>query len=392
MKSPPAIVIVQYSANIDGSAMSALMLADGLRRTGWRTHVAFGFYGPSVEDFKVYGHLTHVVTHNNWLRRNHLLRFFKDVYSEYRASAAMYRLVDQVKPNVVYVNTAVSLAGAIAARRAGLPCIWHLRELYADVGGEMQCPAFLRHWVSSVFPCLADRLVVNSKAVAQNMLGTRRQRQVEVVYNAVNDKFFEITDKKEEARVCLKIPLSALLIGVPGTLRPVKGHRFFLNAVGLLLRQNPDIHIAISGGGQPDHVCRMHELANNLEGAERIHFTGWMEDMRKFYRACDICCVTSVSETFGRVVIEAFASGVPVIATKVGGMVEIIEEGETGFLVPYGNEQALQQRIGELLSNPILRQKMGEAAYKKAVSSYKETKYQKKLLKIVNSVLTYNNQ
>jgi glycosyltransferase involved in cell wall biosynthesis len=219
------------------------------------------------------------------------------------------------------------------------------------------------------------------------MLGPGWQSKAEVVYNAVSDRFFEQTDGKLEARRNLGIPSSALLIGVPGTLRPVKGHPFFLNAVEPLLCRYPDLHIAISGDGQPDYARCLHEQVGKLENAERIHFVGWVEDMVNFYRTCDVCCVPSRSEPFGRVVIEAFAGGIPVVATTVGGMLEIIEEGKNGYLVPYGDEQALCRRLEELISDPVLRKRMGQEAWDQALSRYRESEYQNKLIEIVNAVV-----
>ena len=251
----------------------------------------------------------------------------------------------------------------------------------------MQAPSLLRHLIPLVFRDLACRLVVNSKAVGKNLLGLRWQRYTEVVYNAVSDKFFEDADDKKEVRLRMKIPPSGLLIGVPGTLRPVKGHQYFLNAVKLMLSLYPRLHVAICGGGQSDYVNMIMRQANNIEGGERIHFVGWVDDMTTFYRACDICCVPSKAEPFGRVVIEAFACGIPVVATAVGGMVEIVENGKTGYLVPYGDEKALRKKIEKLISDKILRKKIGQAARKQALSRYQESEYQRRLVKIVSTVI-----
>jgi glycosyltransferase involved in cell wall biosynthesis len=307
------------------------------------------------------------------------------VITEHRNADKFVKIFTHLKPKLVYINTSVSLAAARAAKKLEIPCVWHLREIFADVGGEMQAPDLLRRWVPPVFSRLASYLVVSSRAVAQNMLGSDWQSKAEVVYNAVSDRFFE-QDGKPEARRSLGIPSSALLIGVPGTLRPVKGHPFFLNAVKPLLCRYLDLHIAISGDGQADYVQTLHEQANKLEGADRIHFVGWVEDMVKFYRACDVCCVPSRSEAHPRAVIEAFAGGIPVVASAVGGIMETIEEGKSGYLVPYGDERALCQRMEELISDPVLRKRMGQEARNQTLSRYRESEYQNKLVEIVNTV------
>ena len=132
-----SILIVQYSSNRDGSAFSGLLLADGFRNAGWQTHVAFGHAGPMEAEYQRSGHKTCVVEHNNWLRRSHPVRFLRDVLNEWQISLKFCGLLEQLHPHVVYINTAVSLAGAVAAKRKNVPRIWHLREQFRNAGGEV---------------------------------------------------------------------------------------------------------------------------------------------------------------------------------------------------------------------------------------------------------------
>ena len=134
------VLIVQYSSNRDGSAFSGLLVADGLRQAGWDTHVAFGFHGPMVAEYEQAGHHTHVIPHKNWLRRGWTPQFVKDVAQEWGRASDFEALISSLHPSVVYLNTVVSLAGAVAARRGGVPCVWHLREMFSDIGGEMHAP------------------------------------------------------------------------------------------------------------------------------------------------------------------------------------------------------------------------------------------------------------
>ena len=106
-----------------------------------------------------------------------------------------------------------------------------------------------------------------------------------------------------------------------------------------------------------------------------------------FYRACDFVCVPSAAEPFGRTVIEAFASGTPVIASAVGGMKETIKNRETGLLVEYGDTKGFSKAISELAGSEELRNRLSFQARETATQLYTANIYQRKLTQIINSSL-----
>lgn len=378
------VLLVQRSSAPDGSAHSGLLLANGLREAGWEVHVAFGHDGAMVERYETAGHATHVVRHDNWLRRERTHQFLKDGWLEWRRARAFTALVDDVTPRLVYVNTVVSLAGAVAARRAGLPCIWHLREMFADVGGEMHAPRWARPLVRRLVRAHADRLVANSAATARNLLGHAFDGG-EIVPNAVRAAFFEDERTPQEARRHLGLQGSSPLIGVPGTLRPMKGHPFFLKAVAPLLRDR-NLRVAVTGEGASDFAERLKATSQSLGIQDQVIFLGWVDDMPGFYRACDLACIPSRAEPFGRTAIEAFAVGTPVVATAVGGLREIVTDETTGLLVPYGHVEALTDALRRLLDTPQLRQKMKQNARKTAAEDYHERVYKRRIRTLVAEV------
>ena len=304
------VLIVQRSSALDGSAHSGLLLADGLRKAGWDTHVAFGFEGPMTERYAAAGHEVSVVPHKNWLRRTHAHQFAKCVWNEWRRAEALERLIEERCPDLVYVNTVVSLAGALAARRTDTPCIWHLREMFADIGGEMQAPGWTVPLVRWMIRAHADRLVANSEATARNLLGERAEAAT-VIPNAVGVAFFEEGRSQQEAREAFDLPEEGPVVGVPATLRPVKGHPFFFDAVAPLLRKRPELRAAVTGKGTDAFTARLEGQIQDLGIEGQVEMLGWVEDMPAFYRACDLVCLPSRAEPFGRTAIEAFATGTP---------------------------------------------------------------------------------
>lgn len=385
-----SVLVVQRSSGLDGSAHSGLLLADGLREAGWETHVAFGFEGPMAERYASAGHNTHVVPHDNWLRRGRTHQFAKDVLLEWKTASAFEDLIDEVAPEVVYLNTAVSLAGALAARRKGVPCVWHLREMFTDVGGEMHAPGWAIPLVRWIIRIHAGRLVANSAATARSLLGDRAE-DVSVVPNAVRSAFFEEDRTQREARSVFGLTPKEAVIGVPGTLRPIKGHPFFFDAVAPLLRKRDELRVAVTGDGASDFVARLKRQIRDLGIQDRVVFLGWVEDMPAFYRACDLVSIPSRAESFGRTAIEAFAVGTPVVASDVGGLQDIVTDGETGLLVPYGDEEALADSVQRLLGVPDLCQRMSANARQEGEKKYHVRVYKKRISTLVSETVAHGD-
>jgi len=370
------VLIVQYSANLDGSAMSGLLLADGLREAGWETHVAFGFDGPVIDRYRHALHQVRIVPHKSWLRTHRYPSFARILLQERQAAGAFEAVLADVEPDLVYVNTSVSLAGARAAHRRQVPCVWHLRELFSDVGGEMRVPFGIKRLVRARIRRYATRLVANSASVAANMMGPAAGG-IAIVPNAVSDAFFDHEIDAASARRRLGLPEQGRIVGVPGTLRPMKGHPFFFEALKHLAAEA--FTVAVTGGGEAAYAQQLQTMAQEPGLASKVRFLGYVEDMPSFYRACDVVCIPSVAEPFGRTVIEAFASATPVIATAVGGIRETIDDGVTGLLVPYGDVRGLAGGIRRLLADADLREQVRTRARRKAEAEYRASVYQARL-------------
>ena len=381
------ILIVQHSANLDGSGFSALMLADGLQNHGWEVSVTFGYEGPMMDRFRDAGHVVSISPHKSWLRVKKPIRFIKNLIYEISASRHIEKLIKSANPDLVYINTAVSFAGAFAARRSRTPCIWHLRELFSNVGGEMRAPSSFLPAIRRAMLKLSDCIIVNSAAVAENMLGNRKGI-AEVVPNAVNVSFFEDTRSQKALRSELRLPSDGPVIGVPGTLRPMKGHPFFFEALAELVKHDASVTAIVSGGGTEHYTAHLNELVHTLGISNNVRFMGYIKDMPGFYRACDIACIPSVAEPFGRTVIEAFATGIPVIASSVGGIRETVDDGRTGILIPYGDVEELSSGLANLLKDSHLRKTLGNNAKKDAKKRFTESIYKDRLCQIILDIVS----
>ena len=383
----PHLVFVQYSPMFGGSTISGYLITEAMRERGWDVTVIYGFDGPYVEKSKELGCNSLVVPHKSWLRTAKPHSFVKSYWQEMRHAQAFLKVLNEVKPDAVYINTLVSVAAAKAAKQAGIPVIWHIRELFSNVGGEMFMPGGKqgRNFVSRFVKKYARQQIAISRAVAENVLGKGDHPDLEIVPNAVQDEYYTQQIDPTDARVGLGLPTDKPIVGVPGTLRPMKGHSFFLETIPRILAQVPDTHFVISGTGREEYLGSLKKIVADLKIQDIVHFTGNLEKMHAFYAACDVVCIPSVAEPFGRTVIEAFAAGIPVVGTAVGGIQETIQDKENGLLVPYGATDELAQQILQLLTDEKLAKRLAKQARQDAENKYHERIYKTRIADLVEN-------
>jgi glycosyltransferase involved in cell wall biosynthesis len=181
--------------------------------------------------------------------------------------------------------------------------------------------------------------------------------------------------------------VDSVLIGVPGTLRPVKGHPFLLDVAERVITARPQVQFLITGDGTPAYRQQLQEQASRQKLEHHVRFLGTIPDMRSFYRACDLICVPSRSESFGRTVIEAFAAGCPVVGSQVGGICETIDQGNTGVLVPYGDVAGFAEAVIALIDSPARRDELAKRASARARSEFRSSVYQQRIAEIVKQVV-----
>ena len=151
-----------------------------------------------------------------------------------------------------------------------------------------------------------------------------------------------------------------LVLGTAGRLISLKGIEYLLSAAAILEREFPSLRVEIAGSGP-----QRSELEQRVERhclASRVKFLGWVDDLRPVLAGWDVFVLPSLEEGFPIAALEAMAAGLPVVASAVGGVPELVEDGETGWLVPPRDVDALAYRVGLLLNNPGQRRAMGRAA------------------------------
>jgi glycosyltransferase involved in cell wall biosynthesis len=155
---------------------------------------------------------------------------------------------------------------------------------------------------------------------------------------------------------------------VVSNLRPQKGHDVLVDAMPIVLRRFPDARVEVIGSGSELEPLQVRAGAHGVSHA--IAFRGHREDVSACLCANDIFVLPSRSEAFPNAVLEAMASGMPIVASRVGGIPELIEDGHTGFLVPAGDPLALADRLCRFMANPPFAARLGENARAGAEARY----------------------
>jgi glycosyltransferase involved in cell wall biosynthesis len=151
-------------------------------------------------------------------------------------------------------------------------------------------------------------------------------------------------------------------VGTASQLIPRKGYSTLLQAASRVLQIHPNVKFVIVGSGEEKYSQSLYNLSKKLGIIENIIFTGYREDISQIMNILDIVVLPSTHpEGFSRLLLEAMASSKPVVASRIGGNPEAVEDGRTGLIVPPGDVDSLAKAIQHLVQNRELRQSMGQA-------------------------------
>lgn len=178
---------------------------------------------------------------------------------------------------------------------------------------------------------------------------------------------------------------SGVRIGIAGQIGSWKGHQNLLEAFSLIAPKHPQSELHVFGDGSSDFVTKLKRRAEVLGLSERLVWHGFLADRREIYEQIDLCVVPSIfEEPFGLVAIEAAFFGLPVIACRIGGLPEIVQQEITGFLVEPGHPEELAARLDELLGDSDLRRRMGAAAEQHTRAHFSQERLVAKFLRLMS--------
>jgi glycosyltransferase involved in cell wall biosynthesis len=167
------------------------------------------------------------------------------------------------------------------------------------------------------------------------------------------------------------LPVDCLLVGSVGELRTLKRHDDFIRAAARVAEKFPGAHFVLAGVDATGEVRQQLErLVGELGLRERFHFLGWVDEAEALLCAMDVFVSASETESFGLAIVEAMAAGTAVVATRTEGAQEVIDDQETGLLVPVGDVEAIAENVTELLTDSTKRSEIAARAQAAASSRF----------------------
>ncbi|HWN11037.1 MAG TPA: glycosyltransferase family 4 protein [Pyrinomonadaceae bacterium] len=224
----------------------------------------------------------------------------------------------------------------------------------------------------------AARIIAVSNAVATQLRVDEiaAADRISVVLNGVDAKRFENARgrfDRDQFLAAAGLPANTLLIGTVGELTPLKGQEEFLRAAAEVRKQFPASYFIVAGtDNSSDNKNRafLEQLIKDLELTPHVRLVDWVDDLPQLYCALDVFVSASHTESFGLAIVEAMASGTPVVATETEGALEIIQARETGLLVPVGVVAALAAAITELLEDSDKRVQLAVSAQQTVIAQF----------------------
>lgn len=269
--------------------------------------------------------------------------------------------IDVVHSYMFIANTWARTAGPLA----GVPAV-----ICSTRGFELGIPrAYAR--LDRILALIPDKVIVNAEAVARF---SAKERSVPVeklitIYNGVDCTRFHPDERKGPAvREALNIPVDAPTLGMIASFGTEKRWDVFMQTAAKVAAMKPEIRIICVGEGSLRRSAEEQSRELGLNG--NVHFLGNRRDVQDLLSAMDVVVLTSDYEGMPNVVLEAMAAGRPVVATAVGGMPDMVEEGKTGFLVPPGRPDAVAERCLQLLGDTPMRLQIGRCARQAAVDKF----------------------
>jgi len=364
---PVRIMRIIARLNVGGPAIHTALLTRGLENGEFRSRLVTGTVGEHEGDMSYVARgmgieptvIPEIGRELSW--RNDVVAFWK-----------LLRLIRAWRPRIVHTHTAKAGAiGRAAAVVAGVPIRVHTYHGNVMRGyfGPLKTRIFI--WIERLLGRFTQRVVAISDLQRDELCDQFRvipRRRCQVIPLGFDLASFAVAEgRRGELRRELGIPEGRPLIGIVGRLVPIKNHELFFDAMARV-RAVRDVGVVVVGDGELRAALERRSAELGL--ADRTVFLGWRRDLDVIYADLDLVALTSINEGTPVAVIEAMASARPVVATRVGGVADVVEHERTGLLVPAGDAAAFARETLRLLDDPALGERLGREGRIRALARY----------------------
>jgi glycosyltransferase involved in cell wall biosynthesis len=348
-----------------GSERVVVNLLSALDRERFEPLVVLPVDGPLRAEIEALAVPVHILPLGWWIPATHwnAAGFLVQLEGIGERTDALVALLERERVDLVHTHFIVTLDGALSAARLGLPHVWHSRGFFG--GGFPPVWFDDTKFIFSAVDLLADAIVCVSRGVEAQAATVCRLASRPVIHDGFDlDAFLS---RPVEAPAALRarygIADGARVVACVGGIQRRKGQLDLVEAVPALVREFPDLVFALAGtAGDAEYLAVLDARIATLGLERHVRRIGFEPNIRNLLSVSEALVHPSHSEGWGLAILEAMASGLPLVATRCGGPEEIVEDGISGLLVPVEDSPALGAALRRLLGEPEGARAMGRAA------------------------------
>jgi len=361
--------------NIGGPAIHTILLTQGLNSGEFESKLAAGAIGDGEADMMY-------LAQSKGVEPLIIPELGREISlkNDIAAFSKLYRLMKSEKPDIVHTHTAkAGTLGRLAALCAGVPVKIHTFHGHVLYGYFSKVKSLFFITIECVLSIFTDKIIAVSPQIRQDLIKFGIADKEKIVVLPVGLELDELL------RLGYRNNDSGLNIGIVGRLTEIKNHRFFLQVAKEFQNKYLDSSIKFKIIGDGHLRSALVDYAGYL-GLKNVEFKGWVKAANKIYEELDVVALTSLNEGTPISLIEAMAAARPVVATKIGGVIDIVNE-QRGFLVAPGDMQGFVNALDVLLKDKFLRQRLGQSGREFVKNRYTKDVLVENIKQLYQSVL-----
>lgn len=356
-----------------GARRSLLNLLQNIDGERFSPLVVCGREGPLTEKCRNSGLPIEIVNLPLWRKAKNFRKIPSVIF-------ALVNLIRRHKIDLIHCNSHwITPYGVIAGKLTRTPVISHVR----DIIDRSKVRKYLLNG--------AQRIITISQAQQEIFSSAIRDKdKLVTIYNGIDTDFFSPRSAEEVAnfRQELGVGKDALVVGCVGQISSLKGQQYLLEAAPCILKEFPETKFLFCGEVRRERDKGLVEsLVHKLSLEKSVFLLGWRDDLPLVYSAMDVLVFPTLKEAFGRVAAEAMSCGVPVVASRVGGVPEIVRDGQTGILVDSESTRQIAEAVLSLLKAPRKREEMGRMGKRIVKEKFSLLQYIKKIERLYDTLL-----
>lgn len=387
--SRSTLLFIHASADLYGSDITLLQLVAGIDRDRFHAIVVVPYSGPLVSRLQEAGAEVLICPNLPVIRRQHMS--LKGAFRLAVSLRTLWWLVNLIRRRnvaVVHSNTLAVLLAGLAARIAGCPQVWHVHEIITR-------PRIVARVLATLSSTMSTLVVANSRATADHYDRTRliTKTPIREILNGVDESRLYGGARSLAGSLAVASKEGDTIFTLVGRINHWKGHFVFLDAAEQLATEFENVRFLIVGDSFAGQEWLSKAVDHRIEATgvlrERTFRLSHTADIGSVYQISDVVVVPSIEpEPFGLVAVEAMAAKLPVIASRIGALPEVVDAPHTGLLVDPGAATSLLEAMRKLSSSPSLRIKMGRRGRERFERYFRVDRYVEEFIRIYDEVLS----